>query len=87
MNRNIYQQTRRSIRDNGLRYTAQHAADAGDTDTMLVCDDIANVMRETDWLAMRAQFARSTPGAIAIKLTCSEWLLRRDMNPPTIWGA
>ena len=87
MNKQIYQTARRSIRDNGLRYTAQHAADVGDTDTMFVCDDVANLMRETDWLAMRAQFARSTPGAIAIKLTCSEWLSRRDMQKPIVWGA
>jgi hypothetical protein len=69
MNRSIYQQTRRSIRDNGLRYTAQHAIDTDDTDAIFVCDDIANIMRETDWLAMRAQFARTTPGAVAFKLT------------------
>ena len=87
MNKPTYQRARRSIRDNGLRYTAQHAADVGDTDTMFVCDDVANLMRETDWLAMRAQFARSTPGAIAIKLTCSEWLLRLDMQKPIIWRA
>jgi hypothetical protein len=69
MNRSIYQPTRRSIRDNGLRYTAQHAIDTDDTDAIFVCDDIANIMRETDWLAMRAQFARTTPGAVAFKLT------------------
>lgn len=87
MNRNIYQKTRRSIRDNGLRYTAQHAADIGDTDAILVCDKIANTLKQTDWLEMRARFARSEKPAIAIKLTCSEWLLRRDMDPPSIWGA
>lgn len=87
MNKRIYQSTRRSIRENGLRYTAQHAADVGDTDTLFVCDEIANTLKQTDWLAMRAQFARSEKPAIAIKLTCSEWLLRRDMNPPIVWGA
>ena len=87
MNKQIYQTARRSIRDNGLHYTARHAADVGDTDTMFVCDDVANLMRETDWLAMRAQFARSEKPAIAIKLTCSEWLLRRDMQKPIVWGA
>lgn len=87
MNKTTYLITRRSIRENGLRYTAQHAADIGDTDTLLVCDEIANTMKQTDWLAMRAQFARSEKPAVAIKLTCSEWLLRREMDPPMIWGA
>ena len=86
MNKQIYQSTRKSIRDNGLRYTAHHAADVGDTDTLLICDFIANTIKQTDWLAMRAQFARSEKPAIAIKLTCSEWLLRREMNPPIVWG-
>jgi len=69
MNKQIYQTTRRSIRDNGLRYTAQHAIDTNDTDTLLVCDEIFNIGKETDWLGMRAQFAKTTPGAIAFKLT------------------
>lgn len=86
MNKKTYLATRRSIRDNGLRYTAQHAIDTDNTDMLLICDEIANTIKQTDWLAMRAQFARSEKPAIAIKLTCSEWLLRREMNPPTIWG-
>jgi hypothetical protein len=70
MNRSIYQQTRRSIRDNGIRYTLQHAIDTDNIDAIFVCDDIANVMRETDWLAMRAMFARTgEKPAIAFKLT------------------
>jgi hypothetical protein len=69
MNKQIYQSTRRSIRDNGLRYTAQHAIDTDDTDMLLVCDEIFNVNKQTDWLGMRAQFAKTTPGAIAFKLT------------------
>jgi hypothetical protein len=41
-----------------------------DTDTLLICDEIVNVMREVDWLVMRAQFARSgDKPAIAFKLT------------------
>ena len=87
MNRITYQQARRSIRDNGIRYTAQHAIDTDNTDVLLICDEIANLIKQTDWLAVRARFARSEKPATAIKLTCSEWLLRRDMNPPTIWGA
>jgi hypothetical protein len=86
MNRSIYQQTRRSIRDNGIRYTLQHAIDTDNTDAIFVCDDIANVMRETDWLAMRARFARNEKPAVAFKLTCDAWLLRREMDKPTIWG-
>ena len=69
MNRQIYRSVRRSIRDNGLRYTAQHAINTDDTDTLFVCDDLANILKQTDWLAMRAMFARSTPGAIAFRLT------------------
>jgi hypothetical protein len=87
MNKTIYLAARQSIRENGLRYTAQHAADIGDIDTLLVCDEIANTLKQTDWLAMRVQFARSEKPAVAIKLTCSEWLLRREMDPPIVWGA
>ena len=86
MNRQIYQTTRRSIRDNGLRYTAQHAIDTDNTDMLLVCDDIANIAKQTDWLAMRVNFARNEKPAIAFKLTCDEWLLKRDMDKPIIWG-
>lgn len=69
MNRSIYQATRRSIRDNGLRYTVQHAIDVDDTDTLLTCDDIVNTMKETDWLFMRQQFARTGSAVVAFKLT------------------
>jgi len=69
MTRTIYQTTRRSIRDNGLRYTTQYAIDTSDTDTLLTCDDIANTIRETDWLAMRLQFAKLIAPAVAIQLT------------------
>ena len=69
MNRETYQATRRSIRDNGIRYTLQHAIDTDNTDAILTCDDIANVMRETDWLAMRVSMQRSETKAIAFKLT------------------
>jgi cell division protein FtsW (lipid II flippase) len=51
---------------------------------LLVCDEIFNVNKQTDWLAMRVQFARSETPKIAIKLTCSEWLLRRDMQKTTV---
>lgn len=69
MNRTIYNQVRRSIRDNGLVYTVRHAMDIGDTDTLLVCDEIVNILKETDWLVMRAMFARHGDKANAFKLT------------------
>ena len=69
MSRSIYQATRRSIRDNGIRYTFQHAIDTDDTDTLLTCDDLINIMKETDWLAMRQQFARNGSTIEAFKLT------------------
>jgi len=40
-----------------------------DTDTLLTCDDIANTMKETDWLSMRQQFARTGSAVVAFKLT------------------
>ena len=86
MNKQCYKTTRRSIRENGLRYTAQHAIDTDNTDMLLVCDEIANTLKQTDWLAMRVKFARSGDAKTAIKLTCNEWLLRRDMDKPIIWG-
>jgi hypothetical protein len=73
MNKQIYQTTRRSIRDNGFRYTAQHAIDTNDIASIRVCDAIANTIKQTDWLAMRAQFSRSEKPAIAFKLTCDIW--------------
>jgi hypothetical protein len=72
MNRSIYNQVRRSIRDNGIAYTARIAAMTDDTDAMFVCDDIANVMRETDWLAMRQQFTTGAcpeKPAVAFRMT------------------
>ena len=70
MNRAIYKATRRSIRDNGLRYTAHNAINTDDTDTLLTCYEIADVMRETDWLALRVNMQRrGETKAIAFKLT------------------
>ena len=69
MNREIYQATRRSIRDNGMRYTMQHAIDTDNYDTMFICDDLVNVICQTDWLAMRLQFARSGGTNHAFRLT------------------
>jgi hypothetical protein len=71
MNRQTYSRVRRSIRDNGLAYTARHAVIADDTDALLVCDDYVNVNKKTDWLAMRQQFARTSAPAVAIRLTTS----------------
>ena len=69
MNRTTYNTARRSIRDNGLAYTARHAADTDDFNTMFICDDLANIMRETDWLALRQQWARHGNTVEAFKLT------------------
>lgn len=70
MNKPTYQRVRRSIRDNGLRYTLQHAIDTDDTDALFVCDDVVNIIKETDWLAMRAMFARTgEKPAVAFRLT------------------
>ena len=64
-----YLAIRESIRDNGLRYTAQHAADTNNINALTICDKLANIMKSTDWLAMRKNFARSEKPAIAFKLT------------------
>jgi hypothetical protein len=71
MNRTTYNQTRRSIRDNGLRYTTAHAMDTNNTAALVVCDAVANIMKATDWLAMRQQWARNAidPAAVVIRLT------------------
>jgi hypothetical protein len=71
MNRTTYNQTRRSIRDNGLRYTTAHAINTNNTAALCICDAVANIMKATDWLAMRQQWARSTidSPAVVIRLT------------------
>jgi hypothetical protein len=71
MNRTAYNVTRRSIRDNGLRYTTAHAIDTNNTAALVVCDAVANIMKATDWLAMRQQWARNAidPAAVVIRLT------------------
>lgn len=86
MNRATYQRAIRSIRDNGLRYTAQHAADVGDFYALAICDAVADNLQRTDWLAVRQQFARSEKPSIAFKLTMPVWMGRRDMGAPCIWG-
>lgn len=69
MNKAIYASTRRSIRDNGMRYTRQHAIDTDDFDTMFMCDDLQVIIRETDWLALRVVFAKLDSKDVAFKLT------------------
>jgi hypothetical protein len=71
MNRTTYNETRRSIRDNGLRYTTAHAMDTNNTAALFVCDAVANIMQATDWLAMRQRWARNAidPAAVVIRLT------------------
>lgn len=73
MNKQLYKLTRRSIRDNGIRYTYAHAIDTDNTDMMFTCEDIMNVAKQTDWLAMRAMFMRhgSKPEAIRLTTTIS----------------
>ena len=70
MNRNTYNTVRRSIRDNGMIYTYQHATDTSDTDAVIVCIDLQNIVCKTDWLALRQQFKSTGDGAHAFKLTC-----------------
>ena len=69
MDKTTYQATRRSIRDNGLRYTTHHAQNTSDIATLTICDFVANTMRLTDWLAMRQSFAKTENPSIAFKLT------------------
>lgn len=71
MTKTDYLKTRRSIRENGLRYTAHHAQCTGNISTLEVCDFVANTMRLTDWLSMRQSFARTERPSIAFKLTTS----------------
>lgn len=74
MNRNTYQATRKSIRTNGLFHTAKWAIEADKYDTLFTIDEIANVMKQTDWLAMRQQFARNGSASSAFKLTTTSHL-------------
>lgn len=71
MNRTIYNLVRKSIRGNGITYTARIAAQKGDIDALTICDAIINTTKGTDWLAMRQQFARNEQASIAFKLTTS----------------
>jgi hypothetical protein len=69
MDKTTYKTIRRSIRDNGLRYTTHHAQCTGNIPALTICDFVANTMRLTDWLSMRQSFARSERASIAFKLT------------------
>ena len=69
MDKTTYKSVRRSIRDNGLRYTTHHAQNTSDIATLTICDFVANTMRLTDWLAMRQSFAKTENPSIAFKLT------------------
>ena len=70
MNRSIYKRVRRCIRDNGMRYTLHVSRMTGDTDAMLLCDELANVWGETDELALRQAFTKHERPAVAFMLTC-----------------
>jgi hypothetical protein len=50
-----------------------------DIAALFVCDDIANIMRETDWLALRQIFARSEKPAIAFRMTTTA-TINREQN-------
>ena len=71
MDKTTYQTIRRSIRDNGLRYTTHHAQCTGNVSVLSICDFVANTMRQIDWLALRQSFSRSERASIAFKLTTS----------------
>jgi len=71
MDKTTFKTIRRSIRDNGLRYTTHHAQQTGNITTLEVCDFVANTLRLTDWLAMRQSFAKTENPSIAFKLTTS----------------
>jgi len=71
MTKTTYKTIRRSIRENGLRYTMHHAQCTGNIPTLTICDFVANTMRLTDWLALRQSFSRSERASIAFKLTTS----------------
>jgi hypothetical protein len=71
MDKTTYKTIRRSIRDNGLRYTMHYAQCTGNIPTLTICDFVANTMRLTDWLALRQSFSRSERASIAFKLTTS----------------
>ena len=84
MNRTSYKALRRCIRDNGLRYTAHNAVNTGDMVALQFCDDIANIIKLTDWLAMRENFAKSEKPAIAFKLTTK---FKDIHNHTFVWGS
>ncbi len=69
MNRDTYQATRKSIRTNGLLHTAKWAIEADKYDTLFTIDELTHVLKQTDWLAMRQQFARNGSASNAFKLT------------------
>ena len=69
MNRTTYTQVRRSIRDNGLSYTARMAAHNHDINALEICDRFCDLLQGTDWLAMRQQFVRHEKPVTAFKLT------------------
>lgn len=71
MKKTDYLTTRRSIRDNGLRYTTHIAQHMGDIPTLTICDFMANTMRQIDWLEMRQSFAKTENSSIAFKMTTS----------------
>ena len=84
MNKQAYKALRRFIRDNGIRYTAQHGVDTGNMAIIRFCDDMANIMGEIDWLSMRQHFAKSEKPAIAFKLTTSHKDIQQHV---AVWGS
>jgi hypothetical protein len=78
MSKATYTSTIRSIRDNGMRYTLQHAIDTNNSDALFVCEEISSILRTTDWLEMREQFAKSGGTNHAFRLTTT--ITKTDTN-------
>jgi len=75
MNRTQYQAARRSVRDNGHRYTVSHT-DAETAETLQRLHDADNA---PDWLTMRQQWAQQPDGTTAaniLKLTSPPHVLK-----------
>ena len=69
MNKATYTATLLSIRANGIHHTKQHAIDTDNSDALFVCDQLSDIMKSTDWLAMREQLARLGTANHAFRLT------------------
>lgn len=75
--RATYNATRDSIRTNGLAYTTRSAVDAGAMLEVTICDALCNILKGTDWLALRARWATTGTTGDAFRLTTSDAILQR----------